>query len=335
MKTQKTKRIKRVFSNGRMVLHLWANQSQDSARSSNVFFQGKSCYSYGYHYELGRLVQYNGVTVAMINGAGYSNTTAKHILWAQGAASHMVTLKATSSSELNNVKKALLEEQGFIVDQLFKHFSSRSFWSEEQWREDSWLASQVKDFNEKATKLKHKDLCLNVTQDFIDLYNEHIKLALQREKELEEKFNSPEEVKRREEKKQREEAKRIEDHKAKIEEAKKELDQWLNNEKSSIGYSVQSLLGLNTQLIRVTGEEVQTTGGASVPLSHALRLLRLIESGKAKSGDRIGHFTFNELDNGIVRIGCHRISLTEAQKVLEPYKTKLTIVENEEQFKQV
>lgn len=37
------KRIKRVFSSSSQVLHLWANQSQDSARQSGIgrtYFEG-------------------------------------------------------------------------------------------------------------------------------------------------------------------------------------------------------------------------------------------------------------------------------------------------------
>ena len=56
------KRIKKVFSSSDQVIHLWANQSQTEARSRNVFFKGTSIWSYGFHYELGRLIQFKGKT---------------------------------------------------------------------------------------------------------------------------------------------------------------------------------------------------------------------------------------------------------------------------------
>ncbi len=100
------KRIKRVFSNGDQVIHLWANQSQDTARSRNVFFQGVRLYSYGYHYELGRLVKYRGKQVAIINDTGYSVTTSKHIRRAWGAVAGQLRVKAKDFNIAHGLKAA-------------------------------------------------------------------------------------------------------------------------------------------------------------------------------------------------------------------------------------
>lgn len=43
--------------NNYMVAHLWANEKKESARGSNFFFEGESIYSYGYHFEVGRIVR--------------------------------------------------------------------------------------------------------------------------------------------------------------------------------------------------------------------------------------------------------------------------------------
>lgn len=40
-----------------MVAHLWANEKKESARGSNLFFEGRSIYSYGYHFEVGGIVR--------------------------------------------------------------------------------------------------------------------------------------------------------------------------------------------------------------------------------------------------------------------------------------
>lgn len=45
--------------NNSMVAHLWANEKEESARGSNLFFEGRSIYSYGYHFEVGRIVRNN------------------------------------------------------------------------------------------------------------------------------------------------------------------------------------------------------------------------------------------------------------------------------------
>lgn len=40
-----------------MVAHLWANEKQERASGSNFFFEGESIYSFGYHFEVGRIVR--------------------------------------------------------------------------------------------------------------------------------------------------------------------------------------------------------------------------------------------------------------------------------------
>lgn len=43
--------------NNSMVAHLWANEKQESANGSNFYFEGESIYSYGRHFEVGRIVR--------------------------------------------------------------------------------------------------------------------------------------------------------------------------------------------------------------------------------------------------------------------------------------
>lgn len=86
MNTQTTnRRTKQVFSTNE-VPHLWANQSQNSARNAqgNVFFEGRTIFSYGKHFPIAT-IQGNDVLFTL---RSYSNTTAKHISHVRGAISH-------------------------------------------------------------------------------------------------------------------------------------------------------------------------------------------------------------------------------------------------------
>lgn len=58
--------------NNKMVAHLWANEQKESARGSNFFFDGASIYSFGRHFEAGRIV-YNkrGEKAYLINTSRY------------------------------------------------------------------------------------------------------------------------------------------------------------------------------------------------------------------------------------------------------------------------
>lgn len=43
--------------NNSMVAHLWAHEKQEKASGSSFFFEGESIYSFGYHFEVGRIVR--------------------------------------------------------------------------------------------------------------------------------------------------------------------------------------------------------------------------------------------------------------------------------------
>lgn len=65
--------------NNSMVAHLWANEKKESARGSNFFFEGRSIYSYGYHFEVGRIVRNKcGKKAYLLNDKYYSSSTCKH-----------------------------------------------------------------------------------------------------------------------------------------------------------------------------------------------------------------------------------------------------------------
>jgi hypothetical protein len=281
------KRIKRVFSNSSQVIHLWANQSQDSARASNVFFDGASLYSYGTHYELGRMIQVNGRSVALINTRGYSNTTAKHISWTKRAVTHLPAIYC-KTGDFVNWKTALIEMQDELIDSLMGNFSRRRFYSADLGTKDNYFVEQLERFNNTCSAVNMDHLRLDVPADFWALLNEHAQSCLN-------KVN----------------VKREERRLKLLEQAKLDESAWRTG-----GPLTEALRSLRPMLLRVRGEEMQTTGGASVPVSHALRLLSLIERGKAKSGERVGHFTVSKVSSDTVKIGCHEISLSEARAVL-------------------
>lgn len=65
--------------NNSMIAHLWANEKQESAHGSNFYFEGESIYSYGRHFEVGRIVRNKrGEKAYLINDTYYSSTTSKH-----------------------------------------------------------------------------------------------------------------------------------------------------------------------------------------------------------------------------------------------------------------
>ena len=69
-----------------MVAHLWAHEQEESALGSNFFFEGTSIYSYGHHFEVGRIVKNKqGKKAYLINEDYYSVTTSKHQCYVRNA----------------------------------------------------------------------------------------------------------------------------------------------------------------------------------------------------------------------------------------------------------
>lgn len=72
--------------NNQMVAHLWAHEQKESASGSNFFFEGESIYSYGHHFEVGRIVKNKqGKKAYLINEDYYSTTTCKHQYYVRNA----------------------------------------------------------------------------------------------------------------------------------------------------------------------------------------------------------------------------------------------------------
>jgi hypothetical protein len=309
VKPIKQKRIKQVFASSSQVYHLWANQSQAYARQggriTRSFFQNESAYSYGRHYEVGRIVTYKGIKVGIVNNKGYSPTTGKHISEAYDALQGLMPrIKATTF----DVRGALLENQDRLVEMLMHKFSERRFWKDYKFGDDErWDTREIKEFNKLCDTLKHPELKLEVTQDFIDLINAHAMRCVARALELASPENEAKREAQREVKKLKE-----------MEKNRESVEAWKQG-----GTSTQFIRQMRPMLIRIKGNVVETSGGAEVPLTDARRLLRDIETSNALPSTKIGQFTFDSFDGKIVKIGCHAFNFDDAKAVLSNTHLKL------------
>lgn len=107
-------RTKQVFPKT-MVAHLWANKSQDSARTpcGNFYFTGPAIYSYGSHYVAGfhmpDVYKKDGRAVVLLNSRSYSNTTAKHTAEVRQAIrnhGHVIFVDGLSDNETRGIGRA-------------------------------------------------------------------------------------------------------------------------------------------------------------------------------------------------------------------------------------
>lgn len=68
--------MKKVFSSNSDVAHIFAQRTQDEGRAGNIFFEGDTIYSYGYHFPIARFIDGQKVLFTLDS---YSTSTSKHI----------------------------------------------------------------------------------------------------------------------------------------------------------------------------------------------------------------------------------------------------------------
>lgn len=301
-------RLKLVYSNFEKITHLWAHQTQPEARCRNGFFEGDKIYSYGRHFLAGKMHKVNGQNAVVINSHKYSVTTAKQLRDLGQAVSHMPTFRGKDPEDL---KAAVLETQANLIDSLMNEFKLRSYYQHAfanaglaygESDQDYDIITKIQKFNADCIAIGMSQFTLDVDDEFISLLNSHALIAIERQKQL----KTPEMLEKREKERAKREAKQLE-------KARLNAENWVRG-----GAMMPGVADLSPQLIRINGDTVETTRGASVPLSHAQRLIEKVLRNAAEVGDRVGHFSVDALDQKCIKIGCHVIAIDQAKAVLLP-----------------
>lgn len=276
--------MKHVFSNSADCIHVWAQQGQDNGRCANVFFQGKDVYSYGYHFKLARFIDLNTVLIAT---KSYSVTTAKHQVEVRYATNHKNRLYIY---DVDRADESIQAAQS-TVNQLLKKASVAVSKQADYLNAAKHLVETTTN-TIKAAKMPHDKKALNALKRSVE------KIELTKIKVVVKKENA--------EKLAAKKARQIEEAKY----TQEKLNEWLNNTRD---YAPR----VDRVFLRIKNDEVQTSKGARVPLTEAKTIYSMIKRGKAIHGLTIGNYTITSLNDGILKIGCHAIEMTEADRVLE------------------
>jgi hypothetical protein len=287
--------MRTVFDN-QMVYHVWAQQSQDHGRNAkeSASFQGATAYSY--RAAIARFVDKDTV---LFSNRRWSVTTASHQSDAQRAASHVKNkfwvrdIGGTFGNVDHGANLAWFGEQ--ILSTATKAKRARS--------NKEWLLSQVQEVVSQANRyaahfgLKER---YAVPSD-LDVQAELAKAReIARKEAMARKEREERQARIREEQRQ---------------EALATLEKWKAGEDVRLSHLFDADIAL-----RVKGDELQTSRGATVPLHHATRLLPLIRSGQAyqRNGhtEHVGHFALDSIDEaGNIKVGCHNIGREEVERV--------------------
>lgn len=282
--------------------HLWAHQSQDEARNStgSLYFEGPTIYSYGSHFPIARhITNERGERAVLFTTAHHSVTTSGHC-------------SAVARAIPPNIP-------------VFRVPHLRSSWGDLPNHADN-VESYVRRISERLGKARrarvnrdwHQREALGLREQlqryvaFFDLS----KIAIPESDELDTlqawiTAHGAEEQQRQEQTALLAEEERRREHAEQI-------------RRFRAGDLHASYIPGLSPMLRVMGEEVQTTLGARFPVSHARRALAFIrkvrESGQeyVRNGHTIhlGPYVIDRIEaDGTVHAGCHVVKWEEIERV--------------------
>jgi hypothetical protein len=289
--------MRRVVSSSE-VPHLWAHQTQDEARTStgNLYFVGKTIYSYGSHFPIATFVENaQGERAVLFTTENYSVTTQRHKSLTWRAISHI--------KPVFNVPLKVRWDMAKYHEIYVTSYSDRiKLLSESVARSRPGYTRDYKLDTLHSTVAEANEYCVffdleqrfEVPADFDSLKAELNRIRAEQKRE------------------EKERQKRIEA------ENRERIEQWLAGENVFFPYNVDKAY------LRIEGSDVVTSKGARFPVTHAAKGLRFVrkvrESGTAykRNGHTIhlGHYAIDSIDEkGNVKAGCHYVLYEEIERI--------------------
>lgn len=265
------------------VAHLFANQLQSEATTSgrNFYFYNKSIYSYGIHFCIAKFVDENTL---LFTERGYSNTTAKHINHVYHATSH--------------IKKI------YCADPIGSHDTNFKAWLSQAETNIEKLKNARKPENYILELQRIKDKANKYAEYFgiitpLSLENA---LSITDKAEILEYLDSKAKVLEKEKKQKEAEAKK---------QHAKQLKKWRAFEFGTL-YQRDGF-----DYLRKDSENFQTSQGVKIPIAIGLRFYNSIVNKTIKVGDKFLDYTISEINNKLIKIGCHTITLKEINTIVK------------------
>lgn len=285
--------MKRVFRNHDEVCHVWAQQTQSEGKAGNIFFEGKSIYSYGRHFEAARFVDRETV---LLNSYRYSVSTAQHLSLIRQAVRHKQVFTVPSMTDHRANVTYLIEQARDHFDKA-KRARKRAEW------EMGYGRATVQTTRDYITKLR-----VSVPDSHVELWQ-----ALHTDTYLNSEVQAELLAKARAAQAAEREATKQARIKREAEEAA-QLAKWVAGELSYGRFSAMRL--------RVKDDEVQTTHGARVPVSEARKLYRALKAGVNVEGQQVGYYRVTRVTDSELVIGCHNIPLSEVERIAPEVMSK-------------
>ena len=341
-------RQKHVFPTGE-IAHLWAHQTQDDARNpqGNLYFRGATLYSYRDSYPIAKIFKKKAATLVLHVENTYSNTTAGHCSDARRATSHLPSIVVpdvvpdsaySRGGHAQNIK--------FLVDKAAEHLSKAQ--RALQVSTVSWRRNVARGALEDAEAYSKFFGIRRKVPAFPELaWNAAIARA--------ERIENPDPVQDAKRFRAREQRAKVA---GEVGEYREEMARSMTAAGHCVGYraligkrwpaAIARLTGKTARpfyhamaqrtdwrlglgypadgpvMLRVNGEEIETSQGARIPLDHAPRVWRLVQavisSGRpyVRNGrtEHAGPYPIDRVDvDGTVKAGCHTIPHSELRSM--------------------
>lgn len=270
--------MKTVFANDECV-HVYAQRTHDQGRTNNgnIFFNGDTLYSYGYHFPLAHFINDNTV---IINDDSYSMTTSNHQALVRQALRHYRAIYLDTS----------------MIESVINHgvYDKKSLEAKSKQKAEEYLLSATK---RRATHTMESDVsiavsivknCLKTTEAFNrkpsvsfrkfadEILNDNTsilkELSVKAEKLLQDKKNKAEQY----------------------------LKKWLNFKIDLIPYTYREFIDIH---MRVSEDNIETSEGVRFPLNEAIAAFKMIRRVK-ESGQSLN---FNDVNLGVIKLGYYKI----------------------------
>lgn len=291
-------RIKTVFRNTSEVCHVWAQQKQEYGKAGNVFFEGPSIYSYGKHFEIARFITPD---IVFVNPARYSVSTSRHQRYVSDAITHKTVYFVPSMTDHTLNIKNYVAEINRQLDAFTRRRSMVSLAIGAIHDELRSAFSYVNAFKNDIDPALVRGIEAMYTDRKLYPTPQEIEKAMAREKV----YNAQMDIKYA--KKQAEEEER---RKLQAIEQEKHLAEWLEGKGP-----YHSLWAITPTRLRVKDDAVETTRGASVPLSFCRRFWDRIKKADDVVGLAMGHYTITKITPEKITVGCHEIPMSEVRRL--------------------
>jgi len=284
------------LKNHNEVAHFWANQSQTEGKAGNIFFEGKSIYSYGKHFEIARIVTApNKMECVLFTTRDYSVSTTHHksIVW------RAINQKMFTVPSFDNTKENIDTYLKKIVELQAKQTRAKS----NNYGDD--LNDTINEAFDYCNYFRIKSIAIRKWVTLKDDKQLFSPAELKKIKDQQAKFLLQKKAER-----QAKEL-RLQNQKA---EFLAELEKWKNGEIERCPYNWQFP---TDTLLRISDDRIQTSKGAEITVKCALRLWNALKTNTADNMVLDNNYTVNDVNPSFIKIGCHQIPMSEINRIAQ------------------